>query len=72
MTSDATSAQPQSADKDIRRGLAKVPWAAPNGTLQAGWALPGGARTQDHAAATDAAEQIAQLMRDNASHARSA
>lgn len=56
---------PQAAPQSIRSGQAVVPWAAATRTgaplfqsIKAGWALPGGARTQDHEHAFFVAQEI--------------
>lgn len=54
------------AAKAIQIGQAIVPYAAKNGTLPAGWALPGGARTTCEDTARAFAHNIHAAMQEQA------
>jgi hypothetical protein len=67
---DLPSVAANSARGPIIAGLATLPWAAKTGSIPAGWALPGGARTTDEDQARAIAHDMHLLMLEQGAQAR--
>ena len=58
-----TNWQPQEQTGAVYFGNAIVPWGFKSGFIAAGWVLPGGSRTLNHARAMKVAKAMDELMR---------